>query len=177
MIGKLVSALRSFRNREDGTATVEFVIVFPAFMALMLSGVELAFVTLNHATLERAVDQTVRDIRLNTGVVLNHDTIKKSICERAMFIRNCENSLKLEMISQDPFAAVTIPAEPDCTDLSEEPRPVRNFENGQENQLMVLRACAKINPVFPTSTMGKALANLEGQYALTATTVFVQEPI
>lgn len=177
MIQKLTFMFAGFRRKEDGNATVEFVIVFPALMFLMLSGIELAFVTLKHAQLERAVDMTVRDIRLNTGVDLQHDQLKTLICERASFISNCTENMKLEMISQDPFTAVSIPADPDCTDLSEEVRPVRTFHNGQANELMVLRACAKINPVFPTSAMGKALANADGQYALTATTVFVQEPI
>ncbi|KUJ80565.1 pilus assembly protein TadE [Ruegeria marisrubri] len=177
MIKGLISNLQRFRRRENGTATIEFVIVFPAFMFLVLSGVELALMTLKHAQLERAVDLTVRDIRLNTGANMQHDDIKRFICDRATFISDCSANMRLEMVRQDPFAQVTIPAEPDCTDLSEEVRPVRAFHNGQENELMVLRACAKINPVFPTSAMGKALANAEGQYALTATTVFVQEPI
>ncbi|WP_170604395.1 TadE/TadG family type IV pilus assembly protein [Ruegeria arenilitoris] len=174
---RLFSALARLCRKEDGNATVEFVIVFPAIMFLVLSGLELAFVTLRHAQLERAVDLTVRDIRLNTGTSPQHDEIKALICDRAIFINNCAANLRLEMIRQDPFATVTVPTDPDCTDLAEVARPVRTFENGLENELMVLRACAKINPVFPTSAMGRALVNEEGQYALTATTVFVQEPL
>ncbi|MDX1742642.1 MAG: TadE/TadG family type IV pilus assembly protein [Ruegeria sp.] len=176
MMRRLISALNKFRHQEDGNPTVEFAIVFPAIMLLVLSGLELGLVTLKHAQLERAVDLTVRDIRLNTGANPQHDDIKALICSRAGFISNCEANMRLEMIRQDPFAAMTVPTDPDCTDLSEVARPVRTFQNGLENELMILRACAKINPVFPTSAMGKALVNEEGQYALTATTVFVQEP-
>ena len=32
--------LRRFRRREDGNPTVEFVVVFPVFMILMVSAVE-----------------------------------------------------------------------------------------------------------------------------------------
>ncbi|MES0827821.1 TadE/TadG family type IV pilus assembly protein [Ruegeria sp. SCP11] len=176
MTRKLISALAKLRRQEDGNVTLEFALVFPAIMFLVLSGLELGMVTLKHAQLERAVDLTVRDIRLNTGVDPQHNDIKALICSRASFIKNCETSVRLEMIRQDPFAAITVPSVPDCTDLSEVARPVRTFQNGLENELMVLRACAKINPFFPTSAMGKALVNEEGQYALTATTVFVQEP-
>ncbi|WP_425044005.1 TadE/TadG family type IV pilus assembly protein [Primorskyibacter sp. S87] len=177
MIRRIASFARRFRRDETGTATIEFVIVFPGLMVLMLSGIELAFVSLNHAMLERAVDLTVRDIRLSTGAVQQHDELKTTICDRAGFIRDCNSNLKLEMIRLDPFVGVALPDEPDCTDTSEEVKPVRSFENGQSNELMVLRACAKINPVFPTTGLGKTLGdNVDGQYALTATTVFVQEP-
>lgn len=179
MIRRLTSVLKRFRKQEDGTATVEFVIVFPAFMVLLLSGIELSFVTLHHAMLERAVDITVRDIRLGTGTNPQHDQIKELICERAIFLENddCHDTLKLEMIQLDPFEGVSIPADPDCTDTSEEVKPVRNFVNGQSNELMVLRACAKLEPVFPTTGLGKKLGdNADGQYALVATSVFVQEP-
>ncbi|SDD75448.1 TadE/TadG family type IV pilus assembly protein [Ruegeria marina] len=177
MTRKLTRFLRRFRRCEDGNATVEFVIVFPAIVGVMLAAVELTFMTLNHAMLERAVDIVVRDLRLNTGSNPGHDQLKVDICEKAVFIRNCSTNLKLEMIRQDPYVGITIPLQPDCTDLSEEVRPVRQFENGQANELMVLRACAKINPIFPSSTLGATLANAEGQYALTAMSVFVQEPL
>ena len=176
MMRDLFSALAKLRRHENGNVTVEFAIVFPAIMFLVLSGLELAMVTLKHAQLEHAVDLTVRDIRLNTGIDPQHDEIKTLICSRAGFIKNCTENMRLEMIRQDPFGTITVPTDPDCTDLSEEARPVRSFQNGLENELMVLRACAKINPVFPTSALGKTLVNDEGQYALTATTVFVQEP-
>lgn len=169
--------LRRFRRREDGNATVEFVLVFPVIMGVLLAGIEMAFMTLNQSLLERGVDLVVRDLRLGTGTAPQHDELKLKICEAAAFIRDCDTNLKLEMIRQDPYAGISIDADADCTDLSEEVRPVRNFENGQSNELMVLRACAKVNPIFPTATLGRTVANSEGQYALTAMSVFVQEPL
>ena len=83
------------------------------------------------------------------------------------------------MVIQDPWQGVALGVEPSCTDRSdEEANSDIVFQNGQSNELMVLRACAKIEPMFPTTGLGKALANnSEGQYALTSTTVFVQEPL
>jgi len=70
-----------------------------------------------------------------------------------------------------------ISPDPDCTDQSENVRPVRSFENGMDNALMVLRVCAKIDPIFPTTELGMSIPK-DGadQFALVATTVFVQEP-
>lgn len=177
MSTRIFGRLRRFWRDQGGNATVEFVITFPAVITLLLSGLELGFISLQHSMLERAMDLTVREIRLGTGTSPQHDDIKDMICERAAFVPDCATSLRLEMIQVDPRAWSDIPAVPDCTDRSEEVSPVRSFVNGQENELMVLRACAKIDPVFPTSGLGNSLIKDEyGQYSLTATTVFVQEP-
>lgn len=171
------SFLRRFRRSEDGTATIEFALTFPAIMLVFMSSVELGMATFNHSMLERAVDMTVRDIRLGTGTAPQHDEMKNLICERAAFITECDKNLKLEMVQVDPRNWIGIDVEADCTDLSEEVAPVRNFDNGKENELMILRACAKINPVFPTTGIGKQIEkDGAGQYALISTSAFVQEP-
>lgn len=177
MIGRIGRTLRRFWRAEDGNATIEFAITFPAMITIMLSGLELGFVTLQDSMLERAMDLTVREIRLGTGTAPQHDEIKDMICDRAGFISNCSDNLRLEMVQVDPRAWTGISANADCTDQSEDVSPVRNFINGQENELMILRACVKIDPVFPTTGLGKNMSkDAAGQYALTATTVFVQEP-
>jgi hypothetical protein len=81
------------------------------------------------------------------------------------------------MVQVDPRNWVGLDAEADCTDLSEEVAPVRAFVNGTENELMIMRACAKIDPVFPTTGLGKNIAkDGAGQFALISTSAFVQEP-
>lgn len=181
MIRAIFRPVRSFFGRfsrsEDGNATIEFAITFPAMLFLMLSGIELGMITLQHSMLERALDMTVRDIRLGTGTAPQHDEIKTMICDRAGFIANCDANLRLEMIQVDPRAWIPIPLDADCTDQSEEVAPVRSFVNGSQNDLMILRACAKFKPVFPTTGLGKNIKkDGAGQYALVSTSAFVQEP-
>ena len=171
-------AARRFLRDERGSATLEFAITFPAVIVMMLSGLEMGYVTFQQAMLERSLDMTVRNIRLGTGSAPQHDDIKDMICTRAGFIPDCGDNLRLEMIQVDPRNWANIDATPDCTDRSEEVSPVRSFVNGQSNELMILRACVKLDPIFPTSGLGRSLASGDawGQYALTSTTVFVQEP-
>jgi TadE-like protein len=181
MIMSLKSRLKQLRRSEEGNATVEFVILFPLMLMILAFGVDLAFVNLRHAWLERAVDQTVRDIRLSTGTAPQHDEIKDLICARAGFIQNCEDNLRLEMIQLDPRNWTGIPADADCTDKNEEVSPVREFVYGQDNELMILRACARNDPIFPDVAvgLGKNLADDpdgERQYSLVSITAFVQEP-
>ncbi|WP_254441026.1 hypothetical protein [Ruegeria atlantica] len=80
------------------------------------------------------------------------------------------------MIRQSAFTGVTLPVSPDCTDRAEPTKPVREFTNGPANELMILRACAQVDPVFPGSDMAVALVSDGGVISLTSTTAFVQEP-
>ncbi len=177
MIQKLKSKLRSFAFADDGAATIEFAITVPAMLLMLASAVDLGFVSVRHGMLERSMDQVVRDIRLGTGSAPQHDEIKTEICDHVGFIDDCTNNLRLEMIVIDPNNWVEPPSSVDCTDQSEEVSPVRTFQNGNDNQLMLLRACAKIDPIFPNFGLGADMVkDGAGQYALISSTAFVQEP-
>ncbi|CUH65570.1 Flp pilus assembly protein TadG [Thalassovita gelatinovora] len=170
--------LNRFRRSERGSATLEFVIVFPIFVVLMGSSWELGLITMRTTIIERATDLVVRDIRLGTGSAPQHDEIKQEICDMASILTNCEQNLRIEMIQIDPRNWTEPPAEADCTDASQEVSPVRAFENGQENELMLLRVCFKVDPLFPAVGLGKALVTDDaGQFALVAAAAFVQEPL
>ncbi|KIC36597.1 MULTISPECIES: TadE/TadG family type IV pilus assembly protein [unclassified Leisingera] len=177
MTHRIQTALRRFRHREDGNATMEFAIIVPAFLMILLATVELGIINLRHSQLERAVDQTVRDIRLSTGADLQHDQLRDAICARSGFISNCSDSLRLEMIRLDPFNMAEIDPTPDCIDVIDDVQPVRSFENGQSNELMFLRACMKFNPIFPSWGLASHIAQDEdGRIQLIASSAFVQEP-
>ncbi|MDP5216635.1 pilus assembly protein [Ruegeria sp. 2205SS24-7] len=169
--------LRRVLRNESGTATIEFVMVFPVVMFLVASGAEMAMLNIHRGMLERAVDTTVRDIRLSTGTHYEHDDVKQTICERAEFIEDCNSNLRLELVPVDPRVAVTTQEGADCIDRVEVINPQYRFTNGQSNELMVMHACVLISPILPTSHLGAALAdNEDGKYRLFATTAFVQEP-
>ena len=170
--------MKRFLKDEGASATIEFVIWFPMFITLFLSCVELGLITVRHTMLERGLDMAVRDVRLGTGrTPENHDELKDLICGYAGFIPDCRATLRLEMrpIEMRAFAALSPNA--DCVDLSQPVLPLREFATGLSNQVMVLRACVKFDPVFPTTGLGRALAtDGSGQAALIATSAFVQEP-
>ncbi|MCZ7676075.1 MAG: pilus assembly protein [Roseovarius sp.] len=173
-----MNRLRRFLADEGGNATVEFVLVFPVFLALMIMSIELGFVTLRHTLLERGLDMAVREIRLGTGTAPEHDQIKRIICDNALMVRDCEQNLRLEMRPADLRAFSSLDTTPDCTDASEPSKPVRAFTPGQQNRLMLLRACLRFDPLFPDRLLGSALqTDATGQGAIVSMTAFVQEPI
>ena len=177
--------MRLFRKRRDrflrdesGNASVEFVLVFPVYLALMLMSIEMGFATLRHTLLERGMDIAVREIRLGTGTAPQHDEIKDIICENALMIRDCSTTLRLEMRSADIRNFATLAAPIDCTDAAEPSKPVKEFTPGQQNQLMLLRACLRFDPLFPDDALGSALTkDASGQSSVYTMTAFVQEPL
>ncbi|NOC45124.1 MULTISPECIES: TadE/TadG family type IV pilus assembly protein [unclassified Ruegeria] len=175
MISGKLSQLRLFRQSEAGNATIEFIMLVPFFLALLVAGAELSIITMRHAALERGVDLIVRDIRLGTGTDWNHDVIRDRICE-VSGIKDCTGNLRLQMVKQDAFAGIVLSDSIPCTDSSEDPKPVLDFKSGQSNELMILRACLRIDPVLETSAIAKLVPDATGHYAVTATTAFVQEP-
>jgi hypothetical protein len=174
---RLGTRLRRFLGKEDGSATVEFVIIFPIFMFLFASCFELGTVMLRQTMLDRGIDMTVRQVRLGAVDPVTHDVLKDMICERAAILPNCNTELKLEMRSTDPRAWAAMPALADCIDQADYNLPVRNFEAGQPNQMMILRACHLFEPYFPTFGMGEFIPRQSGDsYALISTSSYVVEP-
>lgn len=174
---RLLDGLRRFRDCEDGSSTVEFAIVIPAFLMILMSTVELGLINIRHSQLERALDETVRTLRLSTGANLTHNQIRDEICTRSGFIEDCTTSLRLELVQMDPYNWTALPAAADCVDRVENVQPVRSFRNGLSNELMVIRACMKFNPVFPTWGLGGSIEkDADGRISLFAASAFVQEP-
>ncbi len=172
----ITKKLRNFRRSEDGTLAFDFVLWFPFFLALMLLGVEVGLLAIKHVKLERSMDDTVRYVRLNTGGAPSHDDLKTMICSTNP-VPNCSENLLLEMQAQDLRSWQPLPETYACTDRSEAILPMSEFSHGMDNQLMVLRVCAKFQPLFPASLFGNALVkDGAGDARITKSTAFVQEP-
>ena len=177
----LLRLLRRFRKSADGSASVEFVIIFPIFMLLFLSSFELGTVMLRQTMLDRGIDMTVRQVRLGLVVPVTHDRLKDMICQRAAMLPNCAAELKLEMIVTNPRAWRNLGANADCVDVVNRLQPPREFEAGAPNQMMLLRACHLFQPYFANVSMGALLGDLipkesGNMYALISTSSYVVEP-
>ncbi|TNJ41811.1 TadE/TadG family type IV pilus assembly protein [Phaeobacter sp. B1627] len=173
----LPARLRRFREADDGNATIEFAILFPLMLLVLFASVELGLITVRQIMLERAMDMTVRDIRLGTGGNMQHDDIRDRICARSGFIDDCATSLRLEMVQLDPFAWGGVNSDPDCVSVIEEVEAVTTFVNGGSNDLMFLRACMSFDPVFPHWGLADSMQkDGQGRIRLYASSAFVQEP-
>jgi len=178
MITRIKNRLSAFRSEEKGsTYTLEFAIMLPLFFATLIYGVELTTTANRQFQLERGLAVTTRFIRLHTGEDLQHDDIKQTICDYSGNLADCENNMRLEMISVDPRNFAGLPATPDCTNSSLAVTPVRGWSLGVEHELMLLRACYQYEPFLAGFGLGKLLAeNGDGKARMYATSAFVQEP-
>lgn len=172
-----LSKFLRFKRDEGGFVTLEFAIMFPLLIGVFMSSVEMAFVTMQHSMVERSLDLTVREIRLGTGTVPQHNVIKDKICAGAPLVKNCSTSLKLEMVPLNLRAWAAPNSTADCTDVQTPAKPVRAFVAGNKNELMLLRACVKYQPIMPNFGLGLAMRkDGSGYAAIVSMSAFVQEP-
>lgn len=176
---RLTRLINRFRRDDAGSVeTISFALWMPMIIVVLLTMIEVGAYTARATMLERAVDLVARDIRLGTGTAPQHDEIRTQICDRAVMIPDCATNLRLEMLQRDPRSWQALPQTADCTDAALPVAPVRAFETGQSNELMVLRACAKVTPIFPVTWLAESIhVDTAGDYALIAASSFVQEPI
>lgn len=162
---------------EEGTATIPFLLFMPFYMMLVISSIEMGLMMVRDVMLERAVDLSVRGLRLGFWNPPTHDELKRAICNSAGIIPDCMNALLVELRPVDTTTWVPLSSGPTCVDKSQAIQPVTTFTAGAENNMMLIRACAKFRPLFPAWGAGAMyLKDGYGTYALVASTAFVNEP-
>jgi len=176
---RLASGRRSLAQlaaNENGNATIEFALLFPAVISVFLMSFEVGLLATREAMLSRGTDFVVRDLRLTTGEAPDVDELRQRICERSAIIPDCLDRLMLELEAR-PLAdwAGPTPAVR-CIDRTDEPDPVIDFEPGQQNELMLIRVCALFEPLFPAARIGYRITGDFGLYGITTVAGFVHEP-
>ena len=173
--------LRRLKKDENGSATIEFVLLFPMLMFMFLTGVESGYFMVRNVMLEHAVDIAVRDVRLSRGTVPNFNDLKERICDRALILPDCVQNVQVEMrsIPRTPGSIAVMQTQTRCVDLdsTEDPSTGTVYDTGAQNETVIVRVCALSQPLFPTTRLGLGMQqDAHGNYAIVATTAFVNEP-
>ncbi|SNX69270.1 TadE-like protein [Cereibacter ovatus] len=163
---------------ESGAASLEFVIAFPVILTVVISGFESGLLLSRKVMIDRAVDLTVRELRLTQITNPTHQLVKERICAKNTFVPDCLNVLRLEL---EPIATTgdwSLPTlAPDCVDRSAPINPPEDLNRGGENELMLIRVCVVADPVFPNYGLGLYLPKDDtGGVRLISTSAFVNEP-
>jgi Flp pilus assembly pilin Flp len=169
--------LRAFGRGEDGIAAVEFALLFPFIFFLFIWAVELGILMTKSVMLEHALDVAMRDLRLGRMVNPTSDTLKDAICTRARIVDNCRGTIMLDLQPVNT-ATWTLPERSvACQDRDQPIQPVVSFTIGQQNQIMLVRACVIVNPLFPGTGIGAMLRkDADGGFGMVAMSAFVNEP-
>ncbi|MDJ0630032.1 MAG: pilus assembly protein [Rhodobacter sp.] len=163
--------------REDGNATIEFVILFPLFLGVFASAFEAGLLSTRHAMLDRATDLAVRDLRLGVDPTPTYDELKSSICNYAGVIPDCGNALHVELETVDKANWSFRTGQIQCIDREEDITPVVSFSPGVQHEMMLITVCAVVETMIPVTGLGLKLPKISGDdYALITMSAFVNEP-
>lgn len=176
-IRKMSTLWRSFKQDESAAATVEFVVVFPVIIWLVFSTLEAGWLMTQQTMLGRGLSMAVREVRLGINGTVTYNTIKASICENAMILRDCDTALHLEMVPlSDPISS----AAATCVDRAPLAiEPVLNWVEGSRliPEIMVLRVCFVVDPLIPGAGLGAALpVDSTGGFHMVQYSAFANEP-
>jgi Flp pilus assembly protein TadG len=175
---KLGQKIRRFAEREDATATMEFVITFPMVMMLFIAVFETSMIMTRQVMLERTLDQAVRILRLANGLTVTPSDIRTAICTNTSMLRDCQNLLTIDLRTVNR-ATYAVPTNQDlCIERADATAtPANQFVVGQDNEVMLVRACMIIDRILPFSGFGLNLTRDDsGGLHMVAASVFVNEP-
>ena len=167
-----------FRKNEEGTATVEFVITLLPIFTIFMSSFEAAYLTARYIMLDRAMDIVVREIRLTTSIAKTKEQIRDAICTHSLrVIPDCQASVTIETTEINPPSWTLPDVDVPCVDRMTPDPPVTNYTQAGPNKLVLVRACAVVDPWFPLTGLGLALTkDPSGGYQMYSVSAYVAEP-
>lgn len=165
---------------EDGSSTAQFAVMLPAVLFVFFAVFEGGMFMVRYVMLDRALDMTVRELRLGIFVNPSFAKLKQEICRKTVIFPDCMTDMKLELTRIDPVAwnFPTLPLK--CVDRSEpiDPSVIPPDPNlGVENDIMLIRACITMPAMFPTTGIGLGLPkDSGGRYAVSSLSAYSNEP-
>jgi Flp pilus assembly protein TadG len=174
----LASHIRRFARREDATATIEFVITFPVVITVFIAAFETSMIMTRQVMLERTLDQAVRILRLANGLTVTPGEIRTAICDNTSMLPDCDTLLTIDLREVDRSTYEVPGNEELCIERADSSATLDNqFSVGQDNELMMVRACMIVDRILPFSGFGLNLTRDDsGGLHMMAASVFVNEP-
>lgn len=170
--------LRRFLGDRLGAAAVEFALVVPMLLVLVCSTLEAGWVMVQTIMLDRALDQTVRELRVGTLANPTQQTMLREVCRKAVVLNDCEHHMALELF---PISAqgTGYPADTTrCINRGSAVAPTLRFTGGGRSQVMFVRACYVVSPLTPGLGLGFALPKDDtGAMRIISKSGFMNEPM
>lgn len=179
---KRLGALARFRHDESGAVTIPTLPWIVFYLFLTFGAIEMSIMIMKQTLFDRGVALTARIMQLGLDSKPDEETLKKTICSNLVFISNCMDKLSVETFSvdQSDWSSTLTGKALNCETSSDNTTPPpSNVEYGTDDQMMLMRACVRVRPMMEASPFAKALTAAwpwGDEYALVATTAFVNEP-
>lgn len=170
--------LRRVWREENGVATVEFVLMVPMVLAIFMGSFESGLMMTRSIMLEQSLDMVMRELRLGHYVNPSAALIKSEVCSRTVMLNNCNADLNIELTKISTTTWAMPSASVECVNKAANTQPPVKVTIGQQNDLMLVRACIVVDALFPTTGIGLQLtqANVGGGYKIVAVSAFANEP-
>lgn len=176
----LPTSLRAWVLRQDGNATVEFVVIVPFVLSLFFASVDIGISMVRQVMLDRAVDLAVREVRLGNVPSDGSVTMAQLICDRTSLLPDCINNIAVEMTPVDTTTFAGLDPTVRCVDREQNITPSVTFNpgsGGAAQELMLIRTCVAAEPFIRlTGYFTSMPINEEGAYVVVTRGVFVNEP-
>jgi TadE-like protein len=145
---------------EGGVSTLEFIILAPVIFFMFFATFEAGWLMVRQTMLDRGLDMAMREVRLNLAPGITHQELKERVCEEAIGISNCSDSLYLELKTEDEAKALDPPSgrlkwprsAVTCLNKGELIDPVvdeASFGSTGPDVIMIVVACAIVDPIVP----------------------------
>lgn len=168
-----------FSADQRGAAALEFAIVGPIFLALILSILEAGLLCTRMALLDHAIGRASKVIYIGPadGSTLTQDDIEQSICDEVgRFLSNCEDNVRVELTPISGFGSVPTTDAP-CKDSDLEIEPAASFVRGGSSEIVFMRACLTVPVVTPGLGLGLNLSKTStNKFQMVSSIAFVNEP-
>ena len=175
--------IRRYLKNREGTAAIEFAILAVPFFMLIFAVLELAIVFFINSTLNHAVSEAGRQIRTgNFQACGTQAKFKQLVCANMSGLGNCEERLRIDVVSDSSFGAITLaeppePPEPDPSDpAATDDIPNGDWENTAASVPVVVRGLYYHKLVLPPQLTRLETMEGKGIRLLSATTAFRNEP-
>ena len=163
----------------SGSATIEFVIVVPVILSLLFTSIDFGVMMIRQVSLDSAVERAAREVRL--GGIRDVDTFRAAVCSHTQMLRNCEDTIAIEMRAIDPSNPIGL-TDPDRCINREEPigeQTLPGFDaQGDMTRIMITRVCVAANPFLGVTNWVMGLPEMPtGGVAVVSRTAWVNEPV
>lgn len=149
--------LGRFLRGRQGTAAIEFAIVVPVFLALMMSTFEVGWYYFVNAALDGATVSVARYIRTgqaqNGGYQSQADRdafFANEVCPKLSFLGDCNSRLTAEVMTFSSFSDLAADTTP-MTCRDDNPTQIANlpFQPGSDDSIVRVRLCFIYNTLNP----------------------------
>jgi Flp pilus assembly protein TadG len=177
--GSFHRLLRRFRGDYKGVTALEFALVGPLHIALILGLIESGLLFAKMAMLDFAAAGAAKFVYVGSasGGAVTQEDIEEFVCTRAgMFASDCAENIAVELqplgdFTDDPGQAAT------CKDSDLEVQPTVQYTPGSGGSIVLMRLCLSTKVITPGLGVGLALDKTDtGKYQLISAMAFMNEP-